>query len=99
MIQKMLENNPNDSFLMYAASLELNKRGKTEQAMSLLDKIIAQDPDYLGAYYQFGKMLESVDQIKQAIDVYKAGKIIASAANDNKTLSELNEALMQIDNE
>ena len=44
MIKKMLENNPDDSFLNYAAALEYNKRGMTDKAMELLNGIVAMIP-------------------------------------------------------
>ena len=99
MIQNMLEENPDDSFLNYAAALELNKRGRVDQAIELIEKIIGRDPDYLGAYYQLGKLFESQNKTERAIDIYKAGKIVAKALNDNKTLGELSEALIMIDDD
>jgi tetratricopeptide (TPR) repeat protein len=99
MIQNMLEENPEDSFLNYAAALELHKRGRTPQAIEIIEQIIGRDPDYLGAYYQLGKLLEGENKIERAIDIYKAGKIIAKALDDKKTLSEISEALMMIDDD
>lgn len=97
MIETMLETNPRDSFLHYAAALEYQKSGNINQAIKVLKELIKQSPDYLASYYQLGKMLEGKNRIEDAVDVYKAGRVIARNQNDSKTLGELSEALMLLD--
>jgi tetratricopeptide (TPR) repeat protein len=97
MIETMLETNPKDSFLHYAAALEHHKSGDTAVAIKILQKIIKNDPDYLASYYQLGKLYEEKGKHEEAVDVYKAGKSIARKQNDTKTLGELSEALMLLD--
>jgi tetratricopeptide (TPR) repeat protein len=97
MIETMLETNPRDSFLHYAAALEHQKNGELTQAVKILKSIIKNDPDYLASYYQLGKILEDRNKVDEAIEVYKAGKDIARKQNDSKTLGELSEALMLLD--
>ncbi len=93
----MLETNPRDSFLHYAAALEHHKNGDLAGAIKIMQKIVKNDPDYLASYYQLGKMLEEKNKIEDAVEVYKAGKSIARKQNDMKTLGELSEALMLLD--
>lgn len=93
----MLETNPKDSFLHYAAALEHQKNGEHATAIKILKAIVKNDPDYLASYYQLGKMLEEKNKIKDAIEVYRAGKDIARKQKDTKTLGELSEALMLLD--
>ncbi|MBL0315903.1 MAG: hypothetical protein IPP69_09035 [Flavobacteriales bacterium] len=97
MIETMLETNPKDSFLHYAAALEHQKNGDANTAIKIIQKIIKNDPDYLASYYQLGKMLEDKSKMTEAVEVYKAGKSIARKQNDMKTLGELSEALMLLD--
>jgi tetratricopeptide (TPR) repeat protein len=97
MIETMLETNPRDSFLHYAAALEHQKNGELNQAVKILKSIIKNDSDYLASYYQLGKILEERSKVDEAIEVYKAGKDIARKQNDSKTLGELSEALMLLD--
>jgi tetratricopeptide (TPR) repeat protein len=97
MIETMLETNPRDSFLHYAAALEYQKSGDAAQAIKILRQLIRQNPDYLASYYQLGKMLEEKSQADEAVEVYKAGTTIARKQNDSKTLGELSEALMLLD--
>lgn len=97
MIETMLETNPKDSFLHYAAALEHQAKGDSQQAIKILRGIIKNDPEYLASYYQLGKLLEDKNKIKDAIDVYKSGKDVARKQSDMKTLGELSEALMLLD--
>jgi len=93
----MLETNPKDSFLHYAAALEHQKNGDLSQAIKILKNLIKQDPDYLASYYQLGKILEDRSRAEEAVEVYKAGKSVAAKKNDMKTLGEIAEALMLLD--
>lgn len=97
MIETMLETNPKDSFLHYAAALEHHKNGEYSTAVKILKSIVKNDPDYLASYYQLGKMLEEKNKLNEAIEYYKAGKDVARKQNDTKTLGELSEALMLLD--
>ncbi len=97
MIETMLETNPKDSFLHYAAALEHQKNGDVGASIKIIQKIIKNDPEYLASYYTLGKMLEDKGKMEEAVDVYKAGKSVAKKQNDSKTLGELAEALMLLD--
>jgi tetratricopeptide (TPR) repeat protein len=97
MIETMLETNPKDSFLHYAAALEHNKNGDNNSSIKILKGIIKADPEYLASYYQLGKILEEKGKIEEAIQIYKDGKSVAKKQNDMKTLGELAEALMLLD--
>lgn len=93
MIEEMLITNPRDTFLLYAISLEYKKIGDTSTAIKKLEELVLTNPDYLGSYYQLGKLYENENQLEKAIEIYKKGKIIATEKNDPKTLGELNEAI------
>ena len=99
MVLEMLKNDPNDVFLIYAAALEYKKAGNTDNALQLLEKIVDKFPGYLGAYYTLGKMYEERGEFERAIEVYKIGKKVAKEQNDEKTIGELTEALMLLDDE
>lgn len=99
MITDMLEKNPNDPFLQYAVALEFKKSGKKREAIDLLKKLIADQPEYLASYYQLGKLLEDTGDSEGAMLCYRTGKIIAEKANDQKTLGELTEALFFLTDE
>lgn len=89
----MLEKNPDDSFLNYAAALEFKKNQKIDSAIHLLEQLVSRDKNYLAAYYQLGKMYETISENEKAKNIFLAGKEIAIKQNDLKTLGEIEEAL------
>ncbi len=99
MLKKMLEQEPNDEFLNYALALEYHKLNKTQDAISLLNKVIAINPTYHTAYYQLGKICEEQDNVPGAVSQYLLGREEAKKQNDLKAYGEFNEALMMLDYE
>ena len=92
----MLEKDPEDSFLNYALALEHLAIDEIQQAIKIIEGVIKRDENYLGAYYQLGKLYEQTQQINAAIIIYKKGISLAQQHNKLKTLSELKEALIQL---
>ncbi|MBD78589.1 MAG: tetratricopeptide repeat protein [Crocinitomicaceae bacterium] len=99
LIKEMLSSNSTDPFLNYAAALEYNKIGDKEKSINLLLGIVNNNPEYLGAYYQLGKLYEEQNQSDKAIVIFKKGRKVALEQNNQKTLGELTEALMLVDDE
>ena len=96
-IREMLKDEPNDSFLNYALALEHAKAGNIEMAIELIETLLIQDQNYLGAYYQLGSYYQEIQQNQKAIATYKKGIIIAQQQQNKKALGELNEALMSLE--
>jgi tetratricopeptide (TPR) repeat protein len=94
LVLSMLEKNPDDTFLNYAAALEFKKHGKTEKSIEILTKLIHNHPDYLPSYYQLGQLYEAAGNPEKAIEIYLQGKTVAEQQKDVKTLGEISEALM-----
>lgn len=99
MIEEMLKSHPDDPFLHYAVALEHRKAKNYNKAQSVLEQLIQRTPEYLGSYYQLGKLYEESGATEKAIATYKQGEIVAREQNDIKTLGELSEALMILDDE
>jgi tetratricopeptide (TPR) repeat protein len=98
-ILQMLKIEPNDSFLRYALSLEYAKSNEIEKAIETIELLLVNDVNYLGAYYQLGKLYEQSGNTGLAIETYKKGIVIAQQQNNRKTLGELNEALLSIEDD
>jgi len=60
---------------------------------------LKRDPNYLGAYYQLGKLYEQQNLVEQAIAAYREGIDIAKAQGDRKAQGEMNEALWMLEDE
>jgi tetratricopeptide (TPR) repeat protein len=97
MIEDMLRKNPNDVFLCYAVCLEYYKLGEKTEAIEKLYTLMKSFPDYLPTYYQLGTWLEEQNETTRAKGIYRKGITVAQKQNDAKTLGELSEALMILD--
>lgn len=97
LLNQMLLKEPGDPFLNYAMALEFHKGGEKQKAIALLENIIRVDANYLAAYYQLGKFYEEISEKNKSIEIYQKGIFIAQAQKNMKTLSELREALQQIE--
>jgi tetratricopeptide (TPR) repeat protein len=89
----MLKNEPNDSFLNYALALEFAKENNIVLAIEMIEKLINTNPNYVGAYYQLGKLYEQLNNFNQAVFTYQKGIVVAKKLNQNKTAMELTQAL------
>ena len=98
-ITDMYSKNPSDSYLAFAAAVENQMAGNRKKAIQIIEDIIETDPNFTNSYYRLGKMYENSNLIKKAVNIYHAGKVIATKNKDEKSLGELTEALMFIDEE
>jgi tetratricopeptide (TPR) repeat protein len=99
-LQEFLEEDNNDSFLKYALALEYVRIEENDTAKDCFLKLVEEDENYLASYYQLGKLYESVNDLENAIEIYKKGIKIAEKNEDKKTLLELQESynmLMETD--
>ncbi|MEA2733964.1 MAG: hypothetical protein QOE14_415 [Humisphaera sp.] len=92
-LTKMLEREPNDTFLIYGLALEHKKLGDDSRAIELLDRVIALDPGYCYAYYQKGMAFESTGDADAAKSAYRAGIDAAKKKGDAHAQSELETAM------
>jgi len=97
LLNEMLAKEPADPFLNYAMALEFHKNGEKQKAIALLENVIRVDENYLAAYYQLGKFYEDAFEKNKALEIYQKGIVIARAQKNTKTVSELNEAIQQLE--
>ena len=91
-IQGFLQESPNDSFLNHALALEFIKINDLEKAQIIFEKILTDNPNYLGSYYHLAKLLEQTNQPKLAELYYKKGMDLALLQNDKHSYNELKSA-------
>jgi len=99
LISNMLKKEPEDSFLNYALAMEYVAINDAANAIRQLEELKKRDPEYLGTYYQLGKLYESRAENEKAIEAYKSGIEKAKQQNNNKAHGELNEALWLLEDE
>lgn len=89
---KLLEDEPNDSFLKYALGLEYAKEEKYEPALSYFEDILKNQPDYLPVYYQAAQIYAIAEQNEQAEKCYRQGIQVAQSQQNRHILAELQNA-------
>ncbi|MCE7923137.1 MAG: tetratricopeptide repeat protein [Haliscomenobacteraceae bacterium CHB4] len=94
---QLLESSPTDSFVLFAVAKEYEGAGDTGKALEYYQKLRATDPGYVGLYYHLGKLFEQQLDMENAIVAYKQGIEIARKASDFHALSELQGALLNLE--
>ena len=88
-LQNMLEESPNEAFLLFALAKEYEKYNEPDTALTYYLKLKAIHPEYVGTYYHLGKLYEQKRLLHMAWSTYKAGMNIAQKLNDQHAFSEL----------
>src|SRR5690554_4218389 len=92
-----LENNPSDTFVLFAIAQEYAKMEEWLEAESYFYKLLSLDEKYGGAYYHLAKVYENKGDIVKAIEVYRKGILINQEIKDMHAVGELRQALSLID--
>ncbi len=93
---KLLEQDPDDSFLLYGIALEHISKGNYEEAEKYLSSIIKKDPAYVPAYMQLAQVYENLNLIDKAKNIYKEGIEIARKNNDSHAADEMEDFLNEL---
>ena len=96
MLQEYIQDDPSDTFSRYALALEHAKIGDDQIAINYLQQLRIIDVDYLALYYQLGKLFQKNGKAQEAIDILKAGILVAQKQQNKHTESELKGALLQL---
>lgn len=91
-LQDLLEDSPNDPFLLYAIAKEFESLERTKEALQGYKQLTELHPNYVGTYYHYAKLLEKEEEFTAALDVYQAGMAIARQQGDLHALGELSNA-------
>lgn len=72
-LKQYLKDDPDDTFSRYALALEYIKQNNDEAALPLMEHLYLNHPTYIPNYYHYGKLLERLNQLQTAYDVYSHG--------------------------
>ena len=86
-----------DTFTSYSIALEQVSMGKGNDALARFKDIIAQDPSYLPAYFQAGRLLESQGNELSAMHFYERAIAHGDEASDPLTWKEIKSAIEMLD--
>lgn len=96
-LQKMLEREPKDTFLLYGLAMEHKKAGNKDLALQLLEKVVELEPGHGYAFFQAGQILEASGDIEAARKAYEGGIVAAQKSGDSHAKSELEGALSMLE--
>lgn len=88
-IEQLLADDPNDVFLKYALAKELISEGNTSAALAAFDRVIAEHPDYVPAYFQKGQTLAAEGESEAARSVLERGIDVAKQVGDRHAEGEM----------
>ena len=77
--------------------MELVKLNEKEKAVHTFKELIQRDPNYVPTYYQLAKTYESLENKREALSAYAEGILVAQKNNDRHALSELQEAMSELE--
>ena len=95
-LESLLEEDANDTFLLFAIAKEYESGGDLEQALLHYKKLKSADPNYVGLYYHLGKLYVRTNQPDAALETYEMGMVVAKKATDNHAFNELRGALDEL---
>jgi len=96
-LKKMLSEDPEDSFLLFAIAKEYEGLGQLDEAIKGFVTLVEKDAKYVGTYYHLAKLYEEVENGEKAIATYEAGIVMAQQLNDLHALAELKNAKLNFE--
>jgi predicted Zn-dependent protease len=92
-LKSMVAQNPRDSFSRYGLAMEYRNAGDLEAAATEFRALIADNPDYVAAYFHGGQTLERLNRTSEAADLYRCGVEAAGRTGDQHARAEIQAAL------
>ena len=90
-LEKFLEDDPNDPFLLYALATEYVKEAP-QTALIYFEQLLLEHPDYVPTYYHAAALYSELDLQDKAEQTYKKGIQKAEKAGEAHALRELKTA-------
>jgi tetratricopeptide (TPR) repeat protein len=88
----LLRESSQDSFILFALAKEYEQLQQFNEARRYYQELFSLNPDYIGLYYHWGKLLEDLNEAEQALDIYEQGIGIALKQKDEHSERELRAA-------
>ena len=97
-LEKLLEfyhDDPSDPFIIYGIAIEY-MNDNPDKARPFFDELLSRFPDYLPTYYHAAGLYAELDELIKAADIYERGIALAKKKGEQKTLTELENAYLNI---
>ena len=96
MLEEFAAAHPNDAFVRYGLAMECANQGDHAAATENFDKLLADHPDYVTGYFQYGQLLARLSRIADARRTLNSGIEVARRTGDQHAASEMEAALAQL---
>lgn len=96
-LEAMTSGGTKDPFAWYGLAMEYKNVGRLEDAAGAFRKLRELDPDYLATYLMAGQTAASLGDASEAKSWFEQGLEVATRKGDEKTRSELAQALEELD--
>ena len=88
-LEKMLDENPDDPFLIYALAREYEAKEGTLQALLMYEHLVTNYPTYIATYYHYAKLLHKAGNRNEGIRLLEKGIEEGTKAKDMHAVSEM----------
>ncbi len=88
-LEKMLDSDPDDPFIIYALAREYEQKQATMQALLMYEHLVNDHPAYIGTYYHYAKLLLGAGNRNEAIRLLDKGIEWGMKENDLHAVSEM----------
>ena len=89
MFRKLLQRDPTNPMVLYSLGNELFKEGCYGEARDLLQRAVANKPDYSVAYRMLGRAYYELHENAEAKNIFLKGKEVALENGDLQTVKEI----------
>lgn len=99
-LQKLLEmkeENPLDTFVIYALAMEYNGLNQSDLALKYLQDCLAVDATYVPAYYQLALVYQALQNEQEAKICLQKGLSLLQQSPDVKTKNEFRSLLDELE--
>jgi tetratricopeptide (TPR) repeat protein len=88
-LEKMLDENPDDPFLIFALAKEYEKSEGTLQALLMYEHLVTNYPTYIATYYHYAKVLQKAGNKSEALLLLQKGIEEGTKAKEMHAVSEM----------
>ena len=96
LLEEFLTAHPKDAFARYGLAMECSSQGDAAAAVENFEKLLAENPDYISGYFQYGQLLARLSRTAEAKSTLTKGIEAARRSGDQHAGSEMEAALAQL---
>jgi predicted Zn-dependent protease len=95
-LEEFLAAHPKDAFARYGLAMECATQDDAPAAIENFEKLLAENPDYVAGYFQYGQLLARLSRTADAKRTLTSGIEAARRTGDQHAGSEMEAALAQL---